>query len=83
MFKPRNLNHYYLLNFQRIEFEQINNLLAHGTIKRTNVLVYYYCDVPIEENNATIINYQINTFKKAFINIYILEIYNLKGHVYS
>ncbi len=69
--------------FQLIEFELINNLLAHGNIKGTNVLVQYRCDAPIEENNATIINYQSNTFNKAFNNVYILEVYNLKGHIYS
>ncbi len=64
--------------FQLIEFEPINNLLVHGSIKGTNVLVQYCCDVPIEENNATIINYQSDAFNKAFNNVYILEVYTLK-----
>jgi hypothetical protein len=35
-------------NFQPIEFESINNHSTHGNIKRTNVHVYYYHDVHVE-----------------------------------
>ncbi len=36
-------------NFQPIEFESINNHLTHGNIKGTDVPIYYYHDVPIED----------------------------------
>ncbi len=37
----------------------------------------------VEDNNATIYNDQNDAFNEAFINIYILEVCNPKGHVYS
>jgi hypothetical protein len=39
--------------------------------------------VHVEDNNATIYNDQNDAFNEAFINIYILEVCNPKGHVYS
>ncbi len=57
--------------------------MTHGNIKRINVLVHYYHDVCVEDNNAIVHNDQNNAFNEAFMNIYILEVCNPKGHVYS
>jgi len=40
-------------------------------------------DVLVEENNVTIHNDQNNTFNGAIIDVYILEVYNPKGRIYS
>jgi hypothetical protein len=72
-----------LKDFQPIEFKTINNHLTHGSVKGTNVTIHYYHDVHIEDNNVTIRNDQNDTFSEALIDIYILKVYNPKGHVYS
>ncbi len=71
-------------NFQPTEFKSINNHLTHGSIKGTYVHVhYYYHDVHVEDNNATVCNDQNNTFDEVLIEVHILEVYNPKGHIYS
>jgi hypothetical protein len=59
--------HVELEYFQLVEFEPINNHLAHGNIKRIHVLVNYYNDVPIEDNNVTICNYQNDAFNEHLL----------------
>ncbi len=71
-----------LENFQLIEFELVNNHLTRGKIKWTNVLVHYYHDVPIEDNNVIFCNDQNDAFSGTFIDVNILEVYNPKGRIY-
>jgi len=47
------------------------------------VFVHYYHVVLVEEYNVTIHNDQNNTFRETFIDVYILEVYNPKGRIYS
>jgi hypothetical protein len=72
-----------LEDLQHVEFEPVNNYLTHGSIIKTNVLVHYYHDVPIEDNNAIVRNDQNDTFSETLIDIYILKVYNPKGYMYS
>ncbi len=84
LFKPKNLNHYLEpKDLQLVEFEPVNKHLTHGSIKGINVLVHYYHDVLVEDNNAIVHKDQNDAFIEAFINVYILELCNPKGHVYS
>jgi hypothetical protein len=57
--------------------------LTHGSIKGINVPVHYYHDVHVEENNVIIHNDQNDVFSETLINVYILEVYNPKGCIYS
>jgi hypothetical protein len=57
--------------------------LTQGSIIGINVHVYYYHDVPIEDNNVTVRNDQNDTFSETIIDVYILEVYNPKGYMYS
>jgi hypothetical protein len=75
--------HVELEYFQLVVFELVSNHLALGNIKRTYVLVHYYHDVPIEDNNVIVCNDQNDAFSEALIDVHILEAYNPKGHVYS
>jgi hypothetical protein len=52
-------------------------------LKEQMVFVHYDHDVPIQDNNATIYNDQNDTFNETLIDIYILEVSNLKGCIYS
>jgi hypothetical protein len=70
-------------DFQPTKFEPVDNYLTHGSIIGTDVLVHYYHDVPGEYNNVIVRNDQNNAFTKTLINVYILEVYNSKGHAYS
>jgi hypothetical protein len=70
-------------DFQPVEFKPINNHLTRGSVKGTNVPIHYYHDVHIEDNNVTIRNDQNGTFNEALIDVYILKVYNPKGHIYS
>jgi hypothetical protein len=72
-----------LEDLQHVEFESVNNYLTHGSITRIDVHVHYYHDVPIEDNNVTVCNDENDTFCETLIDIYILEVYNLKGYMYS
>jgi hypothetical protein len=72
-----------LEDLEPVEFEQINNHLTHGSIKGTYVHVHYYHDVHVQDSNVTIHNDQNDTFSEALIDVYILEVYNPKGHVNS
>lgn len=66
-----------------VEYENLQPVgFEHGNII-TNVLVHYYHDVPIKFNNVHVHNDQNDTFNEKVINVYILEVYYLKGHVYS
>ncbi len=57
--------------------------MTHGNVKRKNVPIHYYHDVHSEDNNVTICNDQNDTFGEALIDVYILEVYNPKDHIYS
>ncbi len=70
-------------DFQHVEFESANNHLTHGSIKKIDVLVHYYHNMHVHDNNVAICNDQSNTFSEALINVYNLEVFNPKGHVYS
>jgi hypothetical protein len=72
-----------LEDLQRVGFERVNNYLTHGNIIGTYVPIHYYHDVPFEYNNVTICNDQNDTFNETLIDVYILEVYNPKGHFYS
>jgi hypothetical protein len=56
--------------------------LTRGKIKWTNVLVHYYHDVPIEDNNVIFCNDQNDAFSGTFIDVNILEVYNPEGRIY-
>jgi hypothetical protein len=47
------------------------------------LLVHYYHDVLVEDNNATIYNGQNDAFSDVLVDLHIFEVYNLKDHVYS
>jgi hypothetical protein len=72
-----------LEDFQHVGFELINNHLTHGNIKRTYVHLHYYHDAHVEDNNAIFCNDQNDAINEVFIDVHILKVYNLKGHVYS
>ncbi len=57
--------------------------MTHGNIIGTNVLVHYYHDVHVEYNNVVVCNDKNETFSKTIVDVYILEVYNSKGHIYS
>ncbi len=69
-------------DFQPIGFEPVNNYLTHGTIG-INVFAHYYHDVHVEDNNVNVHNDQDDAYSETLIDVYILEVYNPKGHVYS
>jgi hypothetical protein len=77
--------HYYLLNLisSTIGFKTINNHLTHGNIIRIDVPIHDFHDVHVEDNNVIIRNDQNDAFSGTLIDVYNLEVYNLKGHVYS
>jgi len=70
-------------DLQPIGFEPINNYLTHGYIIGTNVHVHYYHHVFVEFNSVHVHNDENNAFSDKLIDIYILEVYNPKGHLYS
>jgi hypothetical protein len=72
-----------LEDFQLVEFELVINHLTFGNIKGTNWHVHYYHDVLVYDNNAVVSNDQNNVFRKAFIDVYILGVFNPKGCVHS
>ncbi len=47
------------------------------------MLIHYYHDVRVHDNNVIVRNDQNDTFSEALIDVYILEVSNPKGHVYS
>ncbi len=57
--------------------------MTHGSIKRTCVPIHYYHDVLVQDNDVIVCNDQNDAFSEALINVYILEVYNPKGCVYS
>ncbi len=57
--------------------------MIHGSIIRAVVHVHYYHDVPIGFNHVPIHNDQNDTFNEKLIDVYILKIYNVTGHIYS
>ncbi len=67
-------------DLQPIKFELINNYLTHG---RIDVPIHYYHDAHDEYNNIIFHNDQNDTFIKALIDVYILEVYNSKNNIYS
>ncbi|CAM6021600.1 unnamed protein product, partial [Sphagnum balticum] len=69
--------------FEIVEFELVNNYLTHGNIIGTYVLVHYHDDISIEFNYVPNCNDQNNAFSENSINVYALNIYNLKNCVYS
>jgi hypothetical protein len=63
-------------DFEPIDFELVNNNLTHGSITRVDVLVHHH-------GNVLVCNDQNDIFVEEPINIYTLEVYNLKSHVYQ
>ncbi len=57
--------------------------MTHGSIKRIDVPIHYYHNMHVRDNNAAICNDQSDAFSEALINVYSLEVYNPKGHIYS
>jgi hypothetical protein len=70
-------------DLQLVKFEPVNIHLTPNNIKGINVLVHYYHDVLVQDNNATISNDQNDMFNKALINIYIVGVSNPKGCIHS
>jgi hypothetical protein len=70
-------------DLQLVEFELVNNHLTPSNIKGINVLVHYYHDVLVQDNNAIVSNDQNDMFNKALIDIYILGVSNPKGCIHS
>jgi len=70
-------------DLQPIEFKIVSNHLTPGSIKRINVPIHYYHDVPIHDNNAVVSYEQNDMFSKAPIDIHILGVSNPKGCVHS
>jgi hypothetical protein len=70
-------------DFQPIGFEQVSNHLTHGNIKATDVLVQHYHNLPIWDNNVAMSNDANDMFGKAFIDVYLLGVSNLKSYVHS
>ncbi len=62
-------------DFQLVRFELVSNHLTFGNIKRTNVLV--------QDNNVATSNDANDLFKEAFIDAYLLGVFNPKGYVHS
>jgi hypothetical protein len=50
--------------------------LTHGSIKGIDVIVHYYHDVLVQDNNAAVSNYQNDAFSEALIDVYSLEVFN-------
>ncbi len=63
-------------DFEPINFELVNNNLTHGIITRVDVHVHYH-------GNVLVCNDQNDIFVEEPINVYTLEVYNLKSHVFS
>ncbi len=54
-------------DLQLVEFELVNNHLTPSNIKGINVLVHYYHDVLVQDNNATVSNDQNDMFIKHLL----------------
>ncbi len=70
-------------DFEPINFELVNNNLTHGIITRVDVHVHYHGNVLVQSNNVLVCNDQNDIFVEEPINVYTLEVYNLKSHVFS
>jgi hypothetical protein len=70
-------------DFQPIEFESVTNHSTLGSIKTTNVFVHHYHNLHVHNNNVVVSNDPNDMFGKAFIDVYLLGVYNLKNYVYS
>ncbi len=70
-------------DFQLVGSEQVSNHLTHGNIKATDVLVQHYHNLPIWDNNVVVSNDANDIFGKAFIDVYLLGVSNLKKYVHS
>jgi hypothetical protein len=62
--------------FQLVKFELINNYLTLDNIKGTNVHVHHYHNVPVQDNDVVGNNDQNDMFRKAFIDVYLLGVFN-------
>jgi hypothetical protein len=69
-------------DFQPIGFKPISNHLTHGNIKAIDVLVHHYHNMLVWDNNVVVSN-DVNVFRKALIDVYLLRVSNLKGYVHS
>ncbi len=57
--------------------------MTHGDIKGTNVPLYQYHNVPIQDNDVVGYNDRNDMFRKALIDVYLLGVSNPKGCVHS
>jgi len=69
-------------NFEPIKFELVNNYSTYGNITGTNVPIHYYDNVLVELNYILVCNDQNDTFNEKPIDIYILEVWNLKNCIH-
>jgi len=69
-------------NFEPIKFESVNNYSTYGSITGTNVPIHYYDNVLVELNYIPVRNDQNDAFNEKPIDIYILEVWNLKIHIH-
>ncbi len=70
-------------NYELVEFELANNYLTRDNIIGTYVLIHYHEDVPIEFNYVLDCDDQNDAFSEISINIYTLDVHNLKSRIYS
>jgi hypothetical protein len=70
-------------DFQHAKFEPINIHFIPSNIKAIDVFVHHYHNLPIQNNNVVVSNDPNNMFGKAFIDVYLLRVFNPKGYVHS
>jgi hypothetical protein len=74
-------------NFKNVENQNMNSECMHMKCKFVvtimwNILQELNSSL-LDDNNAIVPNDQNDTFSEAFIDVYILEVYNLKNCIYS
>lgn len=57
--------------------------MTHGSITGVDVPIHYHGDLLVQSNNVLVCNDQNDIFVEEPINVYTLDVYNLKNHVYS
>jgi hypothetical protein len=72
-----------LKDFQPVGFELVSNHLTFCNIKTIDVLIRYYHNLPIQDNNVAMSNDRNDVFGKALIDAYLLGVSNPKGYVHS
>jgi hypothetical protein len=69
-------------DFEPIDFELVNNNLTLDNVAGVDVPLHYHGDVLVQSNDVLVCNDQNDIFAEERINVYTLEVYNLKSHVY-